>query len=152
MNERRRHGARTALHAGAQDVDQPSQRRTGGLAVRVDQEQRQRAARALDQVLPRERNAVVYLYDGELRIAGPCRAVPCRSAAVLGEGDRLRLQAGAQGARLLLLAARPIGEPVVQYGPFVMNTREQIEQALDDYRHGRLHARRGASSRQPRAG
>jgi redox-sensitive bicupin YhaK (pirin superfamily) len=39
---------------------------------------------------------------------------------------------------VLLLAARPLGEPVVQYGPFVMNTREEIEQALDDYRAGTL--------------
>jgi redox-sensitive bicupin YhaK (pirin superfamily) len=44
------------------------------------------------------------------------------------------------GARLLLLAAKPLREPVVQYGPFVMNTREEIEQALADYRDGRLAA------------
>ena len=46
----------------------------------------------------------------------------------------------AEGVRFLLLAAKPLREPVVQYGPFVMNTREEIEQALADYRDGRLAA------------
>jgi len=50
----------------------------------------------------------------------------------------MRVQAGAEGVRFLLLAAKPLREPVVQYGPFVMNTREEIEQALADYRSGRL--------------
>ncbi len=48
------------------------------------------------------------------------------------------MTAGNEGASFLLLAARPLGEPVVQYGPFVMNTREEIEQALADYRDGTL--------------
>ena len=52
----------------------------------------------------------------------------------------MRVEAGADGARFLLLAGRPLREPVVQYGPFVMNTREEIEQALADYRDGRLAA------------
>jgi redox-sensitive bicupin YhaK (pirin superfamily) len=52
----------------------------------------------------------------------------------------VRVQAGATGVRFLLLAAKPLREPVVQYGPFVMNTREEIEQALADYRDGRLGA------------
>jgi redox-sensitive bicupin YhaK (pirin superfamily) len=59
---------------------------------------------------------------------------------VLGEGARVDAVAGGAGARCLLLAARPIGEPVVQYGPFVMNTREEIERAVRDYQSGRLAA------------
>jgi redox-sensitive bicupin YhaK (pirin superfamily) len=59
---------------------------------------------------------------------------------VLSDGDGVRVQGGERGAQLLLLAARPLREPVVQYGPFVMNTREEIEQALADYRNGRLAA------------
>ena len=50
----------------------------------------------------------------------------------------MQVQAGTDGVRFLLLAAKPLREPVVQYGPFVMNTREEIEQALADYRDGRL--------------
>ena len=57
-----------------------------------------------------------------------------RRMALLG----VRVAAGADGARLLVLAGAPIGEPVVQYGPFVMNSREEIEQALHDYSQGRL--------------
>jgi hypothetical protein len=57
---------------------------------------------------------------------------------VLGDGAGVVLVAGDAGARFLLLAAAPIGEPVVQYGPFVMNTREEVEQAVRDYQAGRL--------------
>jgi redox-sensitive bicupin YhaK (pirin superfamily) len=53
------------------------------------------------------------------------------------EGDHVRLRAG-QGTRALLLAGQPLREPIVQYGPFVMNTKEQIIAAMDDYRAGRL--------------
>jgi redox-sensitive bicupin YhaK (pirin superfamily) len=87
-------------------------------------------------------NAFTYLYEGEVRIgaAGDTRVVPQRAAGVLSPGDHVRVQAGAQGARCLLLAARPLREPVVQYGPFVMNTRAEIEQAVEDFRSGRLTA------------
>ena len=59
---------------------------------------------------------------------------------VLAEGDEVLLATGSQPARLLLIAGKPIGEPIVQYGPFVMNTREEIEQTLRDYQSGRLTA------------
>ncbi len=64
--------------------------------------------------------------------------LPLRAAGLLTDGDSVDLRAGAPGARLLLLAGKPIGEPVVQYGPFVMNSREEIEQAIADYQAGRL--------------
>ena len=88
----------------------------------------------------RGHSAFVYLYEGDARI-GPETAsqpLPNRGAGVLSDGDRVRVQAGQRGARLLLLAGRPLKEPVVQYGPFVMNTREQIEQAIDDFQRGRF--------------
>jgi len=66
------------------------------------------------------------------------KPLPNRAAGVLSDGDSVRVEAGPEGVRFLLLAARPLREPVVQYGPFVMNTREEIEQALADYRDGRL--------------
>jgi hypothetical protein len=87
-------------------------------------------------------NAFLYTYEGSARIgtAGEAKPLPHRAAGVLSGGDGVRVQAGAEGVRFLLLAAKPLHEPVVQYGPFVMNTREEIEQALADYRDGRLAA------------
>jgi redox-sensitive bicupin YhaK (pirin superfamily) len=92
--------------------------------------------------LPSGRNAFLYVYEGSAGIGeqGQEHNLPNRAAGVLSDGDSLRVQAGAEGAHFLLLAARPLREPVVQYGPFVMNTREEIEQALADYRDGRLAA------------
>lgn len=89
-----------------------------------------------------DRNAFVYVYEGDGRIAG--RALPAHHLAVLGAGDSIELTAGAQGARFILVAGRPLGEAIVQYGPFVMNTREEIEQAFADYRDGKLARVRGA--------
>jgi redox-sensitive bicupin YhaK (pirin superfamily) len=85
-------------------------------------------------------NAFLYLYEGSAVIGaeGAARPLPHRAAGVLSDGDELRVRADASGVRFLLLAARPLREPVVQYGPFVMNTREEIEQAVADYRSGRL--------------
>jgi quercetin 2,3-dioxygenase len=85
-------------------------------------------------------NAFLYLYEGSAVIGaeGVARPLPHRAAGVLSDGDELRVRADASGVQFLLLAARPLREPVVQYGPFVMNTREEIEQAVADYRSGRL--------------
>jgi redox-sensitive bicupin YhaK (pirin superfamily) len=85
-------------------------------------------------------NAFLYTYEGSAKIGAvdSAKALPPRAAGVLSDGDSVRVQAGAEGVRFLLLAAKPLHEPVVQYGPFVMNTREEIEQALADYRNGHL--------------
>jgi redox-sensitive bicupin YhaK (pirin superfamily) len=83
-------------------------------------------------------NAFVYAYEGGVNIghADAARTVPVHSAGVLSKGDRVEVTAGAEGARFILLAARPLDEPIVQYGPFVMNTRQEIEQAIRDYQSG----------------
>ncbi len=83
-----------------------------------------------------ERNAFVYPFDGNVRVGDS--HLDRRHLGILGSGGELSLKAGPDGARVLLLAARPIGEPVAQWGPFVMNNREEIEQALADYRAGTL--------------
>ncbi len=81
-------------------------------------------------------NAFVYPFEGSVTIGG--RELRARGAGVLGAGDAVEVVAGRDGARFLLLAGRPLGEPVVQYGPFVMNTREEVEQAIRDYQSGAL--------------
>jgi quercetin 2,3-dioxygenase len=88
------------------------------------------------------RSAFLYAYDGSAEVGAPGREkpLPHRAAGVLSDEGDVRVRAGRDGVRFLLLAARPLREPVVQYGPFVMNTREEIEQALADYRDGRLAA------------
>lgn len=88
--------------------------------------------------LPAGHNAFVYTYEGEVVVGVPARALPPRSAGVLSDGDQVTLTAGAAGVRCILLAGKPLHEPVAQYGPFVMNTREEIEQAIQDYQTGRL--------------
>jgi redox-sensitive bicupin YhaK (pirin superfamily) len=57
---------------------------------------------------------------------------------VLADGDTVELAGGGEGGRALLLAGHPLLEPIVQYGPFVMNSREEIEQAMSDYQRGAL--------------
>ncbi len=75
-------------------------------------------------------------FEGEILVDR--KRVSTHDLAVLGPGDRVTLTSGNTGARLILVAGRPLNEPAVQYGPFVMNTDEEIRQAIDDYRNGRL--------------
>ena len=93
-----------------------------------------------EQAITAGHNAFVYAYEGEVTVGdGPAaKPLPSQAAGILGPGDRLVVTAGDRGARLIVLAARPLREPVVQYGPFVMNTREEIEQAIRDYQAGTL--------------
>jgi redox-sensitive bicupin YhaK (pirin superfamily) len=93
-----------------------------------------------EQALPSQHNAMAYVYQGSVDVVcgEDTAAVPAQHLAILrNEGDHVRLSAG-QGARALLLAGQPLREPIVQYGLFVMNTKEQIIAAMDDYRAGRL--------------
>lgn len=80
--------------------------------------------------------AFTYVYEGGAQVGQ--HALPQHSLSVLGQGDVVEMSAGPDGARFILVVGRPIGEAIVQYGPFVMNTRDEIEQAVRDYRDGRL--------------
>jgi|SRR5579862_1718497 len=88
--------------------------------------------------LPRSHNAFVYPFEGEARIGEPAAAVPRGTLAVLGPGDRVVLAAGSVPARLLLVAGQPLQEPVARYGPFVMNTPDEIHRAIADFQAGRF--------------
>lgn len=86
--------------------------------------------------LPISHNAFVYLFEGEVSIGH--ELLSSHNACVLSDGSGVALYTQEKSARMLLLAGKPLGEPVAQYGPFVMNTMEEVEQAIDDYRHNRL--------------
>jgi redox-sensitive bicupin YhaK (pirin superfamily) len=81
-----------------------------------------------------EHTACAYLFDGGASFGTV--PVPAPTLVVLGPGNVVAVHSGDAGARYLLLAGRPLGEPVARYGPFVMNTAEEIEQALEDLRQG----------------
>jgi len=85
-------------------------------------------------------NAFVYVFEGSVAVGGgnAARTLPTHSAGVLSDGDAVELAAGPDGGRALLLAGRPLREPVFQFGPFVMNSPEEIEQAIRDYQNGVL--------------
>jgi len=93
------------------------------------------------QLLPAGHNAFVYVFEGSVAV-GPeatARALPTNAAGVLGPGESVEIHAGAEGGRFLLLAGRPLNEPIAQYGPFVMNTEQEIRQAIADYQAGRFN-------------
>ena len=90
------------------------------------------------QALPPGHNAFVYVYRGAVRIAD--REIPAQRMAILSndaEADGVTLTALGE-AKVLLIAGQPLDEPIVQYGPFVMNTPQEIDQAIHDFRDGRL--------------
>jgi redox-sensitive bicupin YhaK (pirin superfamily) len=96
---------------------------------------------AITQPVPENFNALAYVIRGELRAGDERRAVREGELARFGGGDAVRLAAddtAAEPADLLLLAGQPLNEPVERYGPFVMNTRQEIIQAIRDYNEGRL--------------
>lgn len=96
------------------------------------------AGSRFEQALPASHNAFVYVYRGEVRIQG--QTVPVQRMALLandGVADGVVIEASAE-ARALLIAGQPLGEPIAQYGPFVMNTKQEIDQAIRDFREGRL--------------
>nr|WP_319564214.1 pirin family protein [uncultured Rhodoferax sp.] len=90
------------------------------------------------QKLPASHNAFIYVYRGEVSIMG--RAVPVQRMAILNNDpltDGVVIEANA-AAKVLLISGLPLKEPIVQYGPFVMNSKDEIYQALSDFRDGRL--------------
>ena len=98
---------------------------------------------AFEQALPAGHNAFLYVYRGELEIdGGNARTnVPRERMAVLANAtdrDGVRVRAGADGARALLIAGKPLNEPIAQYGPFVMNKQTEIFQAVEDFRAGKF--------------
>ena len=91
-----------------------------------------KAGSSFDYSLPEGHNSFLYLFEGDGEVAA-CK-VANRMLVTLA-GSELAFRAGAAGARFLLVSGKPLNEPVVQYGPFVMSTRDEIDEAMRDYRN-----------------
>ncbi len=96
--------------------------------------------RTFEQPVPLGHTALLYVFEGEVNVGGPAGRrgppIPAPRLVVLGDGDVVRVHSGTAPARFLLLSAQPLHEPAVRWGPFVMNTHEEIEQALAELRAG----------------
>ena len=97
------------------------------------------------QALPSDYAAFLYVFEGTLQVGASPESSVLRTheLGVLGEGGEIHLEglsagAGGQVARAILVAGRPLREPVAKYGPFVMNTREELQQAFEDFQRGRF--------------
>ncbi|MEO6986775.1 MAG: pirin family protein [Paralcaligenes sp.] len=98
-----------------------------------------RSGADISVILPATEQAMVYVFGGAFKIGDSEQIVHDGQLARLGQGDSVRLRHAGDGpARALLLAGKPINEPVARYGPFVMNNEAELQQALDDYRSGRM--------------
>jgi redox-sensitive bicupin YhaK (pirin superfamily) len=87
----------------------------------------------------RGHTAFAYVFEGRPILPGPGHeevVVPHPRLVILSDGDEVSVEAGGEPARFLLVSGKPLHEPIARYGPFVMNTRAEIEQALDDLRRG----------------
>jgi len=94
----------------------------------------------LSEPVPANHAAFIFAIDGDVHLSGlstDC-SIAAKQLGVLEGGDHIDLQAGEVDARFLLVAAQPLNEPIARYGPFVMNTRAEIEQAFNDYNSGRF--------------
>lgn len=124
------HGTAGAMHRSAQDYP------TDPLYLDIHFADQQ----TFSQPIAASHNAFVYVYRGELEVQGSeqTATVPLQRMAVLsGGGDGVVLR-GQAGTRALLITGQPLNEPIAQYGPFVMNTREQLMQAVEDFQAGKL--------------
>jgi redox-sensitive bicupin YhaK (pirin superfamily) len=98
------------------------------------------AGGTFEQPVPRGHTALLYVFRGEAAVggAGPAhgKVIPSPRLAILKDGEVVRVHAAGAPARFLLLSAQPLHEPYARWGPFVMNTREEVAQALQELRQG----------------
>jgi hypothetical protein len=134
-----REGARIRVIAGAVDGTSGPVRGIAADPLYLDVSLPARAS--FTQAVARGHAAFTYVFEGEAVVEdglagkGPLR-VPSPQLIVWGDGDAVRVGAGERPARFLLVSGKPLGEPVARHGPFVMNTREEIERTLRELRQG----------------
>lgn len=99
-----------------------------------------------DQTLVNEHNAFIYVIEGEVSVQDSTSSaqgkanniVKAKNLAVLSKGDIVTVSSNINGARFLLIAGKPLNEPVARMGPFVMNTQTEIRQAVEDFHSGKF--------------
>ena len=96
------------------------------------------AGKTFEQHVNAGDNSFLFVIDGQLWAGQQETTLACRTLGILGPGETVRVSAGDQATRFLLVSAQPLNEPVARGGPFVMNTREEIMQAFDDFQHNRF--------------
>ena len=96
------------------------------------------AGAEFSQAVPVDDTSFLYVVEGRPSVGERASVLERRTLGILGAGDEIRVSAGSESARFLLVSARPLNEPVARGGPFVMNTQEEIIKAFDDYRHNRF--------------
>jgi redox-sensitive bicupin YhaK (pirin superfamily) len=101
--------------------------------------------RSFHYATPSEHTCFLYVFEGDVQVDG--QALNTHTLVTFSAGAAVSIQSKENNARFILVGGRPLKEPIVQYGPFVMNTREEIEQAFSDYQAGRL-----VRSKAPRIG
>lgn len=93
-----------------------------------------------EQALPIGHNAFIYVIEGAVTMANDStQKITKKSLGVFDEGEQVSVMASDSETRFLLIAGRPLNEPIARGGPFVMNTREEVLQAFDDYSQGRFN-------------
>jgi redox-sensitive bicupin YhaK (pirin superfamily) len=124
------HGVQGAMHRPAQDYP------TDPLYLDIHFSDTQ----TFTQNIPAAHNAFVYVYRGALTVQSQAgdETVPLQRMAILSHGGDGVVLTGDAGTKALLITGQPLGEPIAQYGPFVMNTREELMQAVEDFQAGRL--------------
>ena len=98
-------------------------------------------ATVFNEPIPEEFNAFLFVYSGDISVISEdlqSRPAGSGTLSIIEQGDGIKFKSGDAGAKLLLIAAKPLHEPVVRAGPFVMNTRQQINQAIEDYNLGQF--------------
>ena len=102
----------------------------------------------LSQAVPEEYDGFCYVWRGSGYLGAERRRAEKGQIALFDKGSEFRMEAGENSEiRMLLIAGVPLNEPIARHGPFVMNTWEEIEQAFEDYRSGKLGAIEGAEER-----
>jgi len=103
------------------------------------------AGATLTEAVPTGHNAFVYVYEGEVSIGDPAgagndapRTAKKGEMAILANNADTVVLTGGAPSKLLLIAGKPLGEPIAQYGPFVMNTHDELQQAVRDFQSGRF--------------